>query len=416
MPRLIFVNRYFFPDHSATSQMLTDLAFALAHDSGLDIHVVTSRQAYDSPTANFRALESVGGVTVHRVWTSHFGRNQLLGRAFDYFSFYLSAFVCLLRLAEQNSIMVAKTDPPMISVVAAVVAKLKSAVLVNWVQDLFPEVAASLGVKVVRGPLFSILKRARNASLRLARCNVVIGELMAERLIKEGVPVSQVEVIHNWADGTTIRPIEPEANPLRTEWGLDGKFVVGYSGNLGRSHEFATILDAATQLQAHPDILFLFIGGGANLQWVEQQVASRGLTNVMFKPYQARERLAESLSAADVHLITLKPELEGLIVPSKFYGIAAAGRPVAFIGDDDGEIGRLVRQAQCGFSVSQGNGEALRNQLLALYRDANLRRDMGNSARTAFDRMFSLKTSLDLWEALIRRLSEKGLSPIPGKA
>ena len=198
--------------------------------------------------------ETASGVRVHRVWTSRFGRGALAGRAIDYLTFYLSALWRLARLSDRGTILVAKTDPPMISVVAALAARATGARLVNWTQDLFPEVAVAVGMRAMRPALARWLGAIRNRSFARAALNVAIGERMREKLLALGVVDSNVAVIHNWADGEAIVPRpgtggdtgarhgEMEANPLRREWGLEGKFVVGYSGNLGRVHEFATVL------------------------------------------------------------------------------------------------------------------------------------------------------------------------------
>jgi glycosyltransferase involved in cell wall biosynthesis len=403
MKKLIFVNRYFYPDHSATSQMLSDLAFGLAEKGDYDIHVVTCRQRYDDALAKLPPREKINGVEIHRTWTSTFGRKNLIGRAFDYLSFYLTAFGRLLALADRKTVIVAKTDPPLISVVAAVAARLKSATLINWIQDLFPEVAAALGIPLAKGPFRGVLRGLRNFSLNAAHTNVVIGDLMRERLRGEGIPADRIRVVHNWADGERIRPVRPEANALRKEWGLGGKFVVGYSGNLGRSHEFQTLLDAAASLQDRRDIVFLLIGGGAHLHWVETEVTGKGLGNVLFKPYQPRERLAESLSASDAHLISLKPELEGLIVPSKFYGIAAAGRPVLFIGSRSGEIAAIIAKAFCGYTVPLGDGAGLKERILQWAEHPELRNAMGHSALSEFRTHFDFRTALTRWETVLAR-------------
>lgn len=401
MRKLIFVNRYFYPDHSATSQMLTDLAFALAAGEDVEVHVVTGRQRYDDALANLPPYEEVGGVKVHRVWTSSFGRQELLGRMFDYLGFYLAAFVRLCLLAGRGDLVVAKTDPPLISVVAALAAKLKSATLVNWIQDLFPEVAAALDLNLVKGPVYGALRRLRNFSLNCARVNVAIGGLMKERLVGEGVPPERIQVIHNWADAEQIRPVPPAENPLRGAWGLDGKFVVGYSGNFGRGHDFDSILESATLLKDRRDIAFLLIGGGANRKRVEAEAARRGLSNIVFKPYQPREILAQSLSAADLHLISLKPELEGLIVPSKFYGVAAAGRPMLFIGAADGEIAGLIQSVGCGYPVEPGDAAALSRRICELAADPGLCAGMGGRARAFFDGGHTPACAARHWKALL---------------
>lgn len=381
--------------------MLSDLAFALAENQEYEIHVVTSRQQYDDASAALSTEEKFRGVSIHRVWTSRFGRQNLAGRAIDYASFYVTAFVALMRLADKASIIVAKTDPPLISVIAALIAKVKSATLINWLQDLFPEVAAALGVKLVRGPVYDLLRALRNNSLKSAKVNVVIGELMKQKLIDLGINKDHIRVIHNWADGH-IKPVPPEKNSLRKEWRLDGKFVVGYSGNLGRSHDFMTILDTAAALKHRDDIVFLFVGGGANLDRLKRETKQRRLNNIQFKAYQPRERLSESLSAPDVHLITLKPELEGLIVPSKFYGIIAVGRPLICIGEPEGEIGRMIRCIECGITVSQGDSHALETSLLMLRENFAQRNQMEIAAEKAFLKHYDRQKAVAKWAAMLR--------------
>ncbi|MBU2477722.1 MAG: glycosyltransferase family 4 protein, partial [Gammaproteobacteria bacterium] len=303
MQQIIFINRYFYPDLSATSQMLGDLVFGL-NKSNCEIHIVTSRQRYDDANAVLASLETINGIVVHRVWTTRFGRQALLGRAADYFTFYLSAAVSLLKITRAGAIIVAKTDPPLISIVAAVVAAIKSARLINWLQDLFPEVAAELGIKVIRGPVYTLLKNLRNFTLKRAEKNIVLGDLMAQRLEREGIPADKIAIISNWADGRQIQPVPHSDNPLRAAWDLEQKFVVGYSGNLGRSHDFLTILEAARKLSDDTDIVFLFIGAGAQLGSVREQTQALSLSNIEFRPYQPRSELANSLSVPDVHLIS----------------------------------------------------------------------------------------------------------------
>jgi len=408
MTQLIFVNRYFYPDHSATSQMLTDLAFDLAQDPSLEIHVVTSRQRYDDAGAGLPAEETVNGVRIHRVWTSRFGRQRLAGRAFDYLSFYATALFRLLALAGPGDTIIAKTDPPLISTVAALAARLKSAALVNWVQDLFPEVAAALGVRLARGPVYAALRRLRNRSLKTAKLNIAIGERMKARLLAEGVPPERIRIIHNWADAGQIHPVAAADNPLRQAWGLDGKFVVGYSGNLGRGHDFATLLEAAEGLRGQEGIAFLVIGGGAKLEELKQAVADRQLGNFVFQPYQPRETLSASLSAADVHLVSLKPGLEGLIVPSKFYGIAAAGRPVLFIGDPQGEIASLIETIGCGYAVEEGRADSLQEKIAWMSTRLDLCASMGTAARNALETQYSRQKAITQWRDGLSLPREQG--------
>ena len=422
--KLIFLNRFFHPDHSATSQMLSDLAFALA-DRGHQVTVIAGRQRYDAPAAMLPARETVGGVSIYRVWTSRFGRASLIGRTSDYATFYLSAAWRLWRLAEPGDVVIAKTDPPMLSVITLPLCWRRKLKLVNWLQDIFPETAHALGVggRLARLP-FRLMRWLRGRSLKAADANVVLGQRMAQRVASLGVAESRIRIVPNWADGANIAPVEPARNALRQEWQLGDAFVVGYSGNLGRAHEVDTLLEAMTILEEQarattaPDIsarggfgapphplLWLFIGSGAMLDVLKAEVSRRRLTSVRFMPYQPKERLAESLSAADVHLVSLRPELEGLIVPSKFYGVAAAGRPTVFIGDEDGEIARLIAQHKCGQTVAAGDGEALARTILDLAGNPDLCRWMGQRARRAFEAELDKPLALARWERLLREVA-----------
>lgn len=409
--------------------MLTDLTFDLAA-SGRTVHVVTSRQRYDRQEAALPAQETVHGVVVHRVWTSRRGRAGLLGRLLDYLTFYLCAAFRLWRLARRGDIIVAKTDPPMLSVIAAPVARFRGSHLVNWLQDIFPEVASALGVG--RGALAQAphrwLRRIRDRSLHAADRNVVLGRRMAARLTDIGIPASKIREIPNWADGAEVRPVAHEENPLRGAWRLSGKFVVGYSGNLGRAHDYATMLDAIERLERSngtgpdsayssenpavlptgADIVWLFIGGGALFQAFRQTVEGRGLTSVRFAPYQDREQLSLSLSAADVHLVSLRPALEGLIVPSKIYGIAAVARPIIFIGDKDGEVGQLLDRHDCGLTVAEGDGAGLAQAVVSLFGDIERCARLGANGRHMLDTEFDRAHAVARWQALLDEVAPGG--------
>lgn len=402
--KLVFVNRFYAPDHSATSQMLTDLAVALAA-SGAEVHIVTSRLRYDDAAAPLAPREMIDGVDVHRVWTSTFGRDNLLGRALDYLSFYIAASAKLFLLVRAGDIIVAKTDPPLISVPAGWVAQIRGAWLVNWLQDIFPEVAAELGVRAARGPIGRLLRWLRTRSLRGAAANVVLGRLMHARVAGLGVDPARILAIPNWADGRQLQGVGAASTALRENWGLGDKFVVGYSGNFGRVHEFGTLIGAARALAASPEFAFLLIGDGAQLPLLQRAVTDHGLTNLVFKPYQPRDSLGQSLGAADVHIVTLRPELEGVVVPSKFYGIAAVGRPTIFIGDPEGEIGSIVREARCGLCVEQGDSPALAAAITTLRENPALRDEMGRNARRLLEERFDMPLAVATWRSLLDSLA-----------
>ena len=395
-PRLLVVNRFFHPDPSATSQLLTDLVEALGQ-RGFAITVLAGRGGYLEGGAALPARASHAGVAVRRLWHTGFGRATLPGRALDGATFAAGAFLALLARARPGDLILAKTDPPLISVLAWLAARLTGARLVNWCQDLFPETAAAMGLRFARGPLGGVLRALRNASLRGAEVNVALSPGMAARLAAERVPPERLAVIPNWADGELIRPLAPQHNPLRVAWGLEGRLVIGYSGNLGRAHEVAAVVELMTLLADEPALAFLFIGGGFGHLALRAAVAERRLENVAFRPYQDRAHLPESLTVPDLHLVTLRPEWEGLVMPSKLYGALAAGRPVVFVGDPEGEVARIVR-AGLGLVAHPQAMPALAAEIRALRRDPARLARLGAAARQAYEAC-PMAASLEAWAA-----------------
>jgi glycosyltransferase involved in cell wall biosynthesis len=398
--RLVFVNRYFLPDHSASSQMLTDLARSLSAGD-YEIHVICSRQLYADPLARLARAADWEGVQIHRCWSAHFGRDRLLGRGIDYLSFFLSATVAMMKWVRRGDVLVAMTDPPLISICAALVAKTRRATLINWLQDIFPEVATASNIRMPAW-IAAALTWARNWSLRAAHRNVVLGQRMRRVVSRLVVPAAKQQVIENWADALAVIPPAADCSTLRRSLCAGHEFIVQYSGNLGRVHEFQTMLGAAEELRSEAGWLFLFVGGGANMTLLQAEAKRSNLTNMRFLPYQPREALTDSLAAADVHVTCLRPVMEGLVVPSKFYGILAAGRPIIVIGDPDGEQARIVRAEGCGITVACGDSKPLVDELRRMRADPEWMRAAAQRARALFERRYTLQQAARKWAQLLQ--------------
>lgn len=397
---IIFANRYFHPDQSATSRMVSSLAFALARD-GQPVTVLASRQYHDKAEGALPADEAVDGVRIHRLATPGFGRRRLLGRALDYLGYHLLAALWLLVHARRGDICIVCTDPPLLSVSVALPLRLRGAKLVNWLMDLFPEVAIDLGLVRSKGLVAGLTLALRDWSLRRAATNACPMGAMARYLAGRGIAAEKLEVMYHWSDGDEIYPVARADNRLRRAWHYGGEFVVGYSGNFGRAHDFSTILDAAERLRDRDDIAFLFVGDGQQRPLVEAEAARRGLTRIAFKPLQPRELLAESLSVADVHLISLLPALERSIVPSKLYGVLAAGRPGLFIGAPDGEVASVLAAGDCGRTVAIGEAEALARTIADLALAPEVVARMGANARAAYEASYTRERGIATWRALL---------------
>jgi glycosyltransferase involved in cell wall biosynthesis len=405
--RIVFVNRFYAPDHSATAQILTDLAEYLA-GRGWDVEIVTSRLIYGTAGTSLPPRERINDVTVTRVATVNGATLGLVGRLLAYLTFYLSAGWALARRLRPGTIVVAKTDPPLIALVAMVACRLRGAKLVNWVQDLYPEIAIEMGMSALRGPVGGMLSALRDVALRRSALTVAIGQRMADRIARHGVSPDRIVTIANWSDDEAISPSATNSPVLRKDWGLPADaFVLAYSGNLGRAHEADTLLAAAGLLARRSDIWFLFVGGGHAQTELRRNAMAAGHERFVFQPYQPRARLSESLAVGDAHWLSLRPEFEGLIVPSKVFGIAAAARPIVAVCDPAGEVPAMIAETRAGVSVAPGNAAGLAAAIVALADDRTACRAMGDRARAMLQRRYQRRTALDQWALALETLAER---------
>jgi glycosyltransferase involved in cell wall biosynthesis len=403
MSRLIFVNRYAWPDESATAQMLEDLSQDLAA-RGRRVLVIASAQRHDNARVVLSEREQHGAIEIVRVGGTRFGRAGLLGRAFDYVSFARAARAALRERVTSGDIVVAMTDPPMLGNWVHGVARKRGAHCVHWLQDVFPELVEALrpfpgAAMIARG-----LRGARDRAWRAADAVVCVGEAMRARVLARGVAPARAHTIANWADTSAISPIAPEQNALRTEWGLDGCFVVGYSGNFGRVHEFAGLLDAAERLRARADIRFVLIGAGAQHAAIAHALRARRLDHVQCRPFQPRAQLSASLGVADLHVVSQREDVEGLVLPSKIYGVLAAGRPVLFLGPASGEIARLLATHQCGERCAANDGAGIARAIEHIAADPARWKAYATHARAAALTQGSRAGATAAWDALLSRL------------
>ena len=380
MARLLFVNQYFPPDEAATAQILGDLVEDAVR-AGFECRVVTSDRGYADPATRYPRREPWKGACVERVRATGFGRGSALGRAADYGTFVLGAAIRLLA-GPRPDVVIGLSTPPILGALAVLAGRVRGARSVYWAMDVHPDVAFALGV-VARTSLAGRLLSTLSAwTVRSADLVVALGDTMAALLRRQGA--RRLAVVHNWTDDEAIRPIGPERSAFRAARGWGSRLVVVYSGNMGLAHEFETVLAAADLLRTRP-VTFAFVGDGPRRREIEAAAAARGLGNVEFHPGVARGALGDSLAAADLHLVTLRPGMQGLLVPSKIYGILAAGVPTLYVGPAEGEVFEIVTRNACGTAIANGDAPALEAAVLAHLADPGKRRREGAAARAALE-------------------------------
>ncbi|MGV3773292.1 MAG: glycosyltransferase family 4 protein [Verrucomicrobiales bacterium] len=358
--KLLFINRVYPPAEGATGFLLQELAEGLAAQ-GHEVTVITSGLATAGESIPTQTSRSVSPQTVKvvRVAGLPFTRASHLKRAMAYLSLY-PAFFLKAASSPRPDLIVTMTDPPLQLVLGPFLKIFKRCTLVHWAQDVYPELAEELGVLPKGGFPARILRFSSTWAMKRYNRVIAVGRCMRDRLIRRGVAPDKIVVIPNWAQegmeqGTRLAT---QIEDFRKAHGLSGKFVAMYSGNFGLAHDFTAVVQAAPRLAKEaPHLQFVFVGGGPRYAWLQEQL--RGLPNVQFLPFQPKETLQVSLGAADVHLASMRDDLNGLVVPSKIYGILAAGRPCLFLGPGMSEAGLFIQENHCGAAIAPQDGEAL---------------------------------------------------------
>ena len=392
-PRLLVLNQYYWPGVEATANLLTELCEALV--ATYDVTVVTGASP-DQPHQSVR-----NGVRIIRVRSTTYDRAELWRRATNYATYIAGALREALAVQRPDVIM-CMTDPPFIGAIAEIVARRYRAPLLVSTQDVFPEIAVKLG-RLGNPLVIGVLRVLVNFPLRHADRVVVIGETMKRRVIDKGVEGERIRVISNWGDAESVKP-QPRDNPWAQSNGLVGKFVVMHFGNVGHAQDLDTLIRATTLLRDLDDLVVPIIGVGARLEDLKQLAAVLEADKVQFLPWQAYENRAEPISAADVHVVGLARGLAGYIVPSRMWGVLAAGRPVIAAAEDESETADVVRRTGCGVVVPPGRPAELARAIRAFHDGEHDLGEMGRRARAFAESETDRSIAVSRYEAVLEEL------------
>ncbi len=404
--RLTFISQAFWPEEVATAEMLSGVIFPMG-ERGHEISVIASKPVHRNQDMEVPRKQTVRGVRIVRAWSSRLNKNRALGRIINSLSFSLTSLLCALTTKNPGT-YVAVTNPPLLVWQAYLVSLLRRRPFILVIHDLYPQVATAIGKIRADSLIDRVWCWLNRRALRRASSIIVLGRCSRD-LVASQLPEGQkdkIVVIPSFANGTTIRPLDRDNHSLLKEWGMADNFVVQYSGNIGLIHDVETIARAARQLRDRQDIKFVFIGDGGQLAWLKDFSTSEGLTNIAFFPYQRASDIPLSLTACDLSIVSLKKEASGCSVPSKLYGILAAGKPVVVVGSKEIETSRTVLEHRCGMVVEPGDSEGFARTILDLSKDRELVRQMGENARRAFEDNFSLDIVARQYEALFQNLDQ----------
>jgi colanic acid biosynthesis glycosyl transferase WcaI len=359
-PLILVISQVYPPDPTSVGQHLADAAEGLVA-RGHDVRVITSARGFDDPTKKYPLHEMRGGVEVARMPLASFGKKTIAHRLAGMVVFLAQALFRGLFTPRVSGILVS-TSPPLASFVAVIISVLRGAPITYWAMDLNPDQMIQLG-KIKETALSArVFDWFNRRILRRAAAVVALDRFMAERLNRKTNIEEKLTVMPPWPHGESDRPLPHEENPFRREHNLDGKFVVMYSGNHALTNPIETILDAAVRMQDREDLVFMFIGGGVRKKSVEETIAKHKPSNIVSLPYQPLETIRYSLSAADVHLVTLGQEVVGCVHPCKVYGALALGRPILYAGPRPSHVTDLLNEddpaQRIGWSIEHGDVDA----------------------------------------------------------
>lgn len=406
--RVLLVNQYFWPDRAATAQLLSDLAEDLAA-GGWQVTALAGRGHYvRGREGRLPARERWGAVEIRRTWATDFGRLSrlgVLGRLCDYASFLLSAAWAVIT-GPRHDVAVCLSTPPFVALLGWV-ARLRGARFVYKVEDLYPDLAVALGALPPRGMMTKLLSWLSGVLLKTADATVALDQAMAYELEKRGS--QQTAVIPNWADGEAIRPDPQAGAAFRREESLGEGFVVLYSGNLGLAHRFDAVAHAAVILsEMQPAVSWLIVGHGPRLAELKTMTAT--LATLSYLGMQPRERLNALYNAADLHLVTLRDEISGLLVPSKYAAALAAGKPVLVVGGTGTDLHREIVERGLGWTCPH-DPERVAAAVAEAARDRGATRRRGQAARLCFEERYSRALTGRAWSRLLERLSGNATHP-----
>lgn len=391
---ILIINQYYVPDVASTGHLLHELATEMA-SRGRRVHVLTCFPSYGPPDTwkPCASREEAGGVSVRRLRTTRFSKDNLLGRLLNSVTFLIPLAIRQLLRPRSADICLYTSNPPYLGVIGGLVSLARRHRYVVLLHDSYPHMATWVG-KIRRGGLIERLWHRMNRLMYgRAIATIVLCEKARSLVCSEyGIDQERVHVIPNWADPDALSPVPKNGTAFARKHGLADHFTVMYSGNLGLYYDFDTMLGAAEILQGEP-VRFVLVGAGGRGRHLADEIARRRLSNVLMLPYQPFETLNESLNACDASLVSIDRGVEGISFPSKLYSSLAVGKPILALSEATSELRDIVDRDGVGRWFELGDAEGVAAACRELMRDPEGCRVMGANARRLFEQRYNLEAA-----------------------
>lgn len=378
--KLLIITSYYPPDYAATGQLIEQLANNLGKEE-IEVNIFTGQPGYAFNQEYAPSREELYNLNIRRSKTSRIVSQRIRGKAINGFVFFLRAILHIMRNSSGSNLLLITTAPPFLSIVGYIGYLLRKLPYICLIYDLYPDVVVALHILPEKNFMVKLWRKINYLVWKNAKEIIVISETMKERIMSRYPDLAtKINVISNWSNPDIIKPIKKEDNWFAKKYQLTNQFTVLYSGNFGRCHDLDSILNAAKLLKDKP-IKFLFIGDGAKLLHCQEKVKEYGLDKVLFLPFQDKEVLPYSLTSCDLGLVTIAHNLEGIIAPSKLYGIMAAEKPVAIICESHSYLKKLMTDSGAGKTFRHHDSQGLADFIEKLATNPELFDKMGKMGR-----------------------------------
>ena len=391
------LSEYFYPEPTATGKLMVQLANGLSK-KGFNVEVYTRRTNQKTNKVKLQGKEIHNGVKINRLPCIQLDKENLLFRTINWLSFSFHLLLSL-SLKSNKDILLIVTNPPILPFVGLFLNIVKGQRFIPIIYDIYPDIAVALGVANENGFLVKLWKSLNNVLYKKASRIIIIGNQMMQTIINDANGnsfKSKIEVIPNWENPDFIKPLKKGDNSFAKKHGYDKVLTVLYSGNFGLYNDLDTIIYAAERVQKSP-VRFVFIGNGAQKE--------KDLKNVDFHPYQPFDKLPETLTCADISVVSEDKRVNGLCSSSKFYSFLASGRAIFALVNENSDIADTIRRCNCGFIVEQGDVYKVVNHLKLFLDNRQELKKMGKKAREYFENHYTIDHSIDKYEKMLKEVS-----------
>ncbi|KQU26852.1 glycosyltransferase family 4 protein [Priestia megaterium] len=371
--KVTFVINYFYPDFASTGQLLTELCLDLQND--FEITVIAAQPGYAgerTKTTKLYEEDYLENIKVIRIRLPKVDKTSKMSRMKYIFSYFMLANFALWKEKGVDAIYTISQPPVLGGLIGTIGKFLKRSKHIYNIQDFNPEQAVAVSY-TNKQSIFKLAKKVDMLSCSYSDCVIVVGNDMSETLKKrfENKKVPYHVVINNWTNEDEILPLDKKDVQIQEflkDNDLQNKFIIMYSGNIGLYYDLENIIKVTEHFKRYEDLAFVFIGEGAVKQKMQSFVEEKEINNVHFLPYQPKEFIKYSLNAAHVHLVVNQKGIKGVSVPSKIYGVMAAGKPILGVLEQDSEAQMLIEKSQCGVVVEPQDYQGITEQIEYLYK------------------------------------------------